>query len=675
MKQIFKLCLMAAGILTCPLEAGAQLSDNPSKFLGNITTRGTVEAGGGLPQYYTLWNQITCENESKWASVEGTRGTFNWSGADRAFDYARQHDFTYKFHALVWGSQYPGWLEALTPKERFGAIINWFDHAKAQYDTLPMIDVVNEAIDNHQPGNPMMKESLGGGGKTGYDWLIKAFEMAYERWPGAILIYNDYNSLSWDVDKYIDLVRTLRNAGAPIDAYGNQAHDVSTISAANLQKALDKQQEALKMPMFITELDIDVASDSQQKKQYETIFPLMWEADYCAGVTLWGYVYGATWVNNSGLYKNGKERPAMTWLKEYIASDKAKSAKGPFPGTKKEASVYIRPAALKVALDDVLPIKVRAAMATKTIEKVDLYADEELIATMTEAPYVAEYTASSAGKKTLKAVVTTTDGQTYERLSQIQVARGEKREPYSENIPELPGTISAEEYDKGLSGVAYANIAVTRDKFTTTATRDGAWMEYTVDVKEDGLYTMEVEVAAAKAGGMLHLAEYTLDGLTYLTDFTEVPSTGGNTAFKTLRCPLKKALTAGRHVLTLLADKGGFCIKSMTFKPVPSYSLPCTIEAEDYVAAEGMVIQSTADGYALGSTAAGNWAEYTVDVAQPGKYSYEVTASSETEGTKFSMMLTDSEGNERSLGSVSVPLTRSMDSYDVKTGKIRNSIS
>lgn len=223
--------------------------------------------------------------------------------------------------------------------------------------------------------------------------------MAYERWPGAILIYNDYNSLSWDVDKYIDLVRTLRDAGAPIDAYGNQAHDVSTISAANLQKALDKQQEALKMPMFITELDIDVANDSQQKKQYETIFPLMWEADYCAGVTLWGYVYGATWVNNSGLYKNGKERPAMTWLKEYIASDKAKSAKGPFPGTKKEASVYIRPAALKVALDDVLPIKVRAAMATKTIEKVDLYADEELIATMTEAPYVAEYTASSAVRR------------------------------------------------------------------------------------------------------------------------------------------------------------------------------------------------------------------------------------------------------------------------------------
>lgn len=59
---------------------------------------------------------------------------------------------------------------------------NWFDHAKAQFGTLPMIDVVNEAVGNHQAGNPMIKETLGGGGKTGYDWLIKAFEMAYERW-------------------------------------------------------------------------------------------------------------------------------------------------------------------------------------------------------------------------------------------------------------------------------------------------------------------------------------------------------------------------------------------------------------------------------------------------------------------------------------------------------------
>ena len=672
MKQMIRGCLMAAGIWMFSTGAGAQISTNQNKFLGNITTRGNVEAGGGVPQYYKLWNQITCENESKWASVEGTRGSFNWNGADNAFSYAQNHDFTYKFHALVWGAQYPGWLESLSARERFNAITNWFDHAKDHYDTLPMIDVVNEAIGMHQNGNPMMKESLGGGGKTGYDWLIKAFEMAYERWPDAILIYNDYNSFTWDLDNYIDLVRTLRDAGAPIDAYGNQSHDVTDISASNLENALKKQQDALQMPMFITELDIDLASDEKQKNQYESIFPLMWEADYCAGITLWGYVLGATWVGNSGLYRNGTERPAMTWLREYLQTDAAKNAKGPLPGTKKEASVYIRPASLKMAVNDVMPIKVRAKMATKTIEKIDLYANDELIATMTEDPYVAEYTPTSTGKKTLKAVVTTTDGATYERLSQIQVNRGEKRAPYNETVPELPGTIKAEEYDKGLSGIAYGNIDVTREKFTSTATKDDSWMEYTVDVAEDGLYTMEVEIASTNAGGLLHLAEYGFDNLTYLTDFTEVPSTGGSKEFKTLRCPLKEPLKAGRHVLTLLVDKGGFCIKSLTFKRTPTFSLPGAVEAEDYFQGEGMTIVPTADGFALGNTATGSWAEYSINVTEAGKYNYEATISSVVDGSKFSMVMVESDGTEKTLGTVTVPQTGSLDTYEVKTGKIRN---
>ena len=177
-------------LLLISLTASAQLSQNPNKFLGNITTRYQVDAQGA-PKYYTMWNQITCENESKWGSVEGTRGRYDWSGADRAVSYAKQHNFLFKFHALVWGSQYPNWLSNLSVSERYNSIVKWMDAAKTKYPNLEMIDVVNEAIGMHQQGNPMMRESLGGSGKTGYDWLINAFELAYERWPNAILIYND----------------------------------------------------------------------------------------------------------------------------------------------------------------------------------------------------------------------------------------------------------------------------------------------------------------------------------------------------------------------------------------------------------------------------------------------------------------------------------------------------
>ena len=557
------LTITLAVALLCGNEVKAQLSTNPDKFLGNITTRYNVDAGGGVEQYYKLWNQITPENESKWGSVEGTKGSYNW-GCDKAFNYAKQHKFTYKFHALVWGSQYPDrWFNYdMTASARYTAIVKWFDAVKKKYPTLPLIDVVNEAVGMHQQGNPLMKSS----GKTGYDWLIKAFEMAYERWPDAILIYNDYNTFQWDTDNYIDLVRTLRDAGAPIDAYGCQSHDLTDCDLSKFKTAETKIQTALKMPMYSTEYDIGTSDDNLQLKRYKEQIPYMWEKDYCAGITLWGYIYGATWTTdgNSGIIKNGKDRPAMTWLREYMASDAAKQAKSPFPNMKKEVSVYVKPTALKVAKGDVMPILVRTHVSAqdKEIAKVDLYVDNTLVTTMTEAPYLTEYTTSKTGWNTVKAVVTTTDSTTYERLARFNVLSSTtKREPYKETIPQLPGTIAANEYDKGASGVSYYNATRT----VSTATKDDAWMEYTVNVAEDGLYSFDAEVASSKTGGAFHLAEYTFDGISYLSEFIDVPKTGSNTSFQTLHGRLQMPLTAGRHTICLNVDKGGFCIKSLTF--------------------------------------------------------------------------------------------------------------
>ena len=559
------LCFVTMLACLSPMKVNAQLSSNPDKFLGNITTRYQMDAGGGVDPYYKLWNQVTPENESKWGSVEGTRGSFNW-GCDTPFNYAKKYGFTYKFHAFIWGAQYPNWFtSSLSISERYKAIVTWFDAVKKKYPELPMIDVVNEAVGMHQQGNPLMKESLGGGGKTGYDWLIRAFEMAYERYPDAILIYNDFNTFQHDTNSYLELVRTLRDFGAPIDAYGNQSHDVDDISVEKLTSSMKTLNDGLKMPMYITELDIDIADDNKQKKQYEDIFPIMWEAEQCAGVTIWGYIHGATWVSNSGIIKNGKDRPAMTWLREYMQSDAAKNAKSPFPGMKKEASVYIRPADMNVAKGDKLPIKLRASMATKTIEKIDLYVGEELIATLTEAPYLTEYAVpadADAGWKELKAVITATDGSTYERYSRFQVLNStELREPFNGAPVELPGTINVTEFDKGAQTVSYNKASRT----ATSSMQSDGWMEYTVDVKEDGIYSFDAEVASTSSSGVFHLAEYSLDGLQYLSDFIAVPKTGSTTDFQVMHNVIQKPLTAGRHRICLNIDKGGFYIKSLTF--------------------------------------------------------------------------------------------------------------
>lgn len=111
--------------------AGPGLADGAAKFVGNITTRGQVRS-----DFTQLWNQITAENECKWASIEGTRGRYNWSGCDAAFNWAKNNGGHFKFHALVWGSQYPNWLNNLSADETKKAITAWMDAVKEHYPDL-----------------------------------------------------------------------------------------------------------------------------------------------------------------------------------------------------------------------------------------------------------------------------------------------------------------------------------------------------------------------------------------------------------------------------------------------------------------------------------------------------------------------------------------------------------
>jgi hypothetical protein len=376
---------------------------------------------------------------------------------------------------------------------------------------------------------------------------------------------------------------------------------------------------------------------------------------------------GATWAENTGLIRNRQERAALQWLREYMQTDAAKNAKSPFPGTKKEASIYIRPASLKVAAGDVLPIKIHARLATKTIQKVDLYVNDELVKTMTEVPYIVEHTAKKASWNTMKAVVTATDGTTYERYGGFTVAKGTKRSPYNGTPTEIPGIVKANEYDKGLVDVTYSSGASRSNPMSVS---NGQWMDYTVDVKEEGLYTMDLEVASAIAGGRFHLAEYSFDNIEFLTDFTDVPNTGSTTEFQPVHCSIKKYLTAGKHVFTLLVEKGGFYIKDMTFKLLPTFAMPGTVEAEDFVTNKGGSVVTINGGFAWGNAANGDYAEYSVKVNQAGKYAYEATVASEVSGSKFTMKLIDSEGNETSMPLVKVP-NKGKDTYEVKTGNVK----
>jgi non-reducing end alpha-L-arabinofuranosidase len=294
--------------------AHAQLAKGATKFLGNITTNGAVRTDFG-----TYWNQITPENESKWGSVEYTRGTFDWSGVDRVANYAKQQGIPWKFHTLVWGGQYPTWMDNLSQADQLTEITKWFDAAAARYPDVPMIDVVNEAMVGHNPAP--FKNALGGDGASGVDWIVTAFKMARARWPKATLIYNDFNILEWNYADAVTFISKMVKAGAPVDAIGSQSHALTSVDSATFHSRIDGMVAATGLPMYITEFDIDAADDATQKDYYSKLFPVMWNHPSVAGVTLWGYIAGKTWETNSGLMSDANvDRPAMTWLKSYVAS-------------------------------------------------------------------------------------------------------------------------------------------------------------------------------------------------------------------------------------------------------------------------------------------------------------------------------------------------------------------
>lgn len=319
------------------------LAENASKFVGNITTQGQIRS-----DFSTLWNQITAENECKWASIEGTRGQYRFDGCKAAYNWAKQNGGYFKFHALLWGSQYPSWLESLNAEQTKQAITEWFDAVKKNIPEPDMIDVVNEAIrtgnNQYHSNYPKTKIIEAMGGDNGnYTFIVNAFKMARERWPKAVLIYNDYNTVQWNKNEGIDLINKIKQGGAPVDAYGLQAHDMqkqggaangtggggSCYELSKLKSDIEDIWNKTQLPMFISEYDIFTSNDDEQKACYEQQISYFMENEHIAGITIWGYIYGKTWNDGtSGIIRDEKDRAAMTWLKSYLPSHPGNNTTG-----------------------------------------------------------------------------------------------------------------------------------------------------------------------------------------------------------------------------------------------------------------------------------------------------------------------------------------------------------
>ncbi|MEO6601476.1 MAG: endo-1,4-beta-xylanase, partial [Polyangiaceae bacterium] len=138
----------------------------------------------------------------------------------------------------------------------------------------------------------------------------------------SILILNDYNNIEYASDNShnIDIVNRIKAAGAPINAIGAQSHAAYSMSTSSVQSYLDKLASQTGLPVYISEYDINLADDNQQKTVMQSQLTMFWNDSNVKGITVWGYIEGQTWLPNTGLMtSSGQMRPAMTWLTQFLA--------------------------------------------------------------------------------------------------------------------------------------------------------------------------------------------------------------------------------------------------------------------------------------------------------------------------------------------------------------------
>ncbi|MFF7034031.1 endo-1,4-beta-xylanase [Streptomyces griseus] len=258
---------------------------------------GTAIASGRLGDstYASIANRefsmVTAENEMKIDATEPQRGQFNFSSADRVYNWAVQNGKEVRGHTLAWHSQQPGWMQSLSGNDLRQAMIGHINGVMAHYKgKIVQWDVVNEAFADGSSGARRDSNLQ----RSGNDWIEVAFRTARAADPSAKLCYNDYNVENWTWAKtqaMYSMVRDFKQRGVPIDCVGFQAHFNSGSPYNSNFRTTLQNFAALGVDVAVTELDIQGASPTT----YADVTHDCLAVERCLGITVWGVRDSDSW--------------------------------------------------------------------------------------------------------------------------------------------------------------------------------------------------------------------------------------------------------------------------------------------------------------------------------------------------------------------------------------------
>ncbi|KAF7966742.1 hypothetical protein HWV62_37217 [Athelia sp. TMB] len=247
------------------------------------------------------FGQLTPANQMKWQSTEPTQGVYTFAGGDALVALAQKNGQIVRGHNCVWYNQLPSWLTggSWTAAQLSSIVTEHCSTIVGHYKgEIYAWDVINEPFnDDGTWRSDIFYNTLG----TSYVPLALTAARAAD--PNAKLYINDYNIeyTGAKATAMLNLVKSLKAAGTPIDGVGFQCHFIVGQVPTSLQTVLS-QFTALGVEVAITELDIRMtlpetaALEAQQSADYASVITACKNVSGCVGVTVWDFDDAYSWV-------------------------------------------------------------------------------------------------------------------------------------------------------------------------------------------------------------------------------------------------------------------------------------------------------------------------------------------------------------------------------------------